>query len=46
VLESGEVTLRAGDLGVCRGAMHGWRNDSGAIARMLTFMLPAEPLER
>jgi hypothetical protein len=42
---AGEVK-RAGDLGVCRGAMHGWRNDSGAIARMLTFMLPAEPLER
>jgi quercetin dioxygenase-like cupin family protein len=46
VLESGDVVLRAGDLGVCRGAVHGWRNDSGAIARMLTFMLPAEPLER
>ena len=46
VLEEGEAVLRAGDLGICRGAVHGWRNDSGAIARLLTFVLPAEPLER
>ena len=46
VLESGDVVLRQGDLGICRGAVHGWRNDSGALARMLTFVLPAEPLER
>lgn len=46
VLERGEVVLRQGDIGICRGAVHGWRNDSGAIARLLTFVLPAEPLAR
>ena len=46
VLESGDVVLRQGDLGICRGAVHGWRNDSGTLARLLTFVLPAEPLPR
>jgi quercetin dioxygenase-like cupin family protein len=46
VLEAGEAVLRAGDVGICRGAVHGWRNDSGKYARLLTFVLPAEPLER
>ena len=46
VLESGDVVLRQGDLGICRGAVHGWRNDGAAIARLLTFVLPAEPLAR
>ena len=44
VLESGDVTLRAGDVGVCRGVMHGWRNDSYAPCRLVTFVLPAEPM--
>lgn len=44
VLEAGDVVLRAGDMGICRGAVHGWRNDGGAVARLLTFVLPAEPL--
>lgn len=44
VLEDGEVLLRAGDVGICRGVMHGWRNDSDAPCRLLTFVLPAEPL--
>jgi quercetin dioxygenase-like cupin family protein len=44
VLESGDVTLRAGDIGICRGVMHGWRNDSDSIARLVTFVLPANPL--
>jgi quercetin dioxygenase-like cupin family protein len=43
VLEQGEAVLREGDLGICRGAVHGWRNDSARIARLLTFVLPAEP---
>jgi len=43
VLESGDVVLRAGDVGVCRGVMHGWRNDSDAPCRLVTFVLPAEP---
>ena len=46
VLEDGEAVLRAGDIGICRGAVHGWRNDSGHYARLLTFVLPAEKLER
>lgn len=41
VLEAGEVTLRAGDIGVCRGVIHGWRNLSDQKARLITFMLPA-----
>lgn len=44
VLESGDVALKAGDVGVCRGVMHGWRNDSAAPARLVTFVLPAAPL--
>ena len=46
VLENGEAVLREGDIGICRGAVHGWRNDSARIARMLTFVVPAEPLAR
>jgi quercetin dioxygenase-like cupin family protein len=44
VLESGDVVMKAGDIGICRGVMHGWRNDSHATARMLTMVLPAAPL--
>ena len=45
VLETGDVPLRAGDIGVCRGVMHGWRNDSDRNARLVTFVLPAAPLD-
>lgn len=41
VLEAGDVVLRAGDIGICRGVMHGWRNDSGTVCRLITFVLPA-----
>ena len=44
VLESGDVAMKAGDIGVCRGVMHGWRNDSDRPALLLTFVLPAAPL--
>lgn len=44
VLESGDVVLKAGDIGICRGVMHGWRNDSGRVARLVTFVLPAARL--
>lgn len=44
VLESGDVVMRAGDVGICRGVMHGWRNDSDAPVRLVTFVLPADPL--
>jgi quercetin dioxygenase-like cupin family protein len=43
VLESGDVVLKAGDIGVCRGVMHGWRNDTNKVARLVTFVLPAAP---
>jgi len=45
VLESGDVQLKAGDACICRGVMHGWRNDSSADARLVTFVLPAHPLD-
>ncbi|WP_159977587.1 MULTISPECIES: cupin domain-containing protein [unclassified Novosphingobium] len=41
VLEAGEVVLRAGDSGICRGVVHGWRNDGEVTARVVTFVLPA-----
>jgi uncharacterized cupin superfamily protein len=44
VLETGDVTLKAGDIGICRGVMHGWRNDGDKLARLVTFVLPAAPL--
>lgn len=44
VLEGGEAVLKAGDVGICRGVMHGWRNDSDRECRLVTFVLPAEPL--
>jgi len=44
VLESGDVAMRAGDVGICRGVMHGWRNDSDKPARLITFVLPAAPV--
>jgi mannose-6-phosphate isomerase-like protein (cupin superfamily) len=43
VLETGDVTLRAGDVGVVRGVVHGWRNDGDVPARLVTFVLPATP---
>jgi mannose-6-phosphate isomerase-like protein (cupin superfamily) len=44
VLEEGEVALGAGDVCICRGAVHGWRNDSGAPARLVAVAMPADPL--
>lgn len=46
VLEHDEVVLRTGDIGIIRGAAHGWRNDGGEVARLVFFVLPAEPLAR
>ena len=46
VLETGDVVLKAGDVCICRGAMHGWRNDSSEVCRLISFVLPAEPLAR
>ena len=44
VLEAGDVVMKAGDIGIIRGVMHGWRNDSAGRARLVTFVLPAAPL--
>lgn len=42
--ETGEVTLRAGDMLVDRGIVHCWRNDSGAPARAAIVMMSAHPV--
>jgi mannose-6-phosphate isomerase-like protein (cupin superfamily) len=44
VLETGEVTLRAGDLIVDRGVIHGWRNDGAAPAVYASITIPARPV--
>jgi quercetin dioxygenase-like cupin family protein len=44
MLETGEVTVRAGDLLADRGVVHSWKNASGATARAAIVMLPALPL--
>jgi hypothetical protein len=44
VLESGEVTLRAGDFIVDRGVIHGWRNDGAVPAVFASVTIPAGPV--
>jgi mannose-6-phosphate isomerase-like protein (cupin superfamily) len=44
VLETGEVTLRAGDLLVDRGVVHGWRNDGDEPAVFCSVTMPAYPV--
>ena len=44
VLQTGDVTLKAGDFGVCRGVMHSWRNDSKKPAKLITLLMPAKQL--
>ena len=44
MLETGEVTLRAGDFLVDRGVVHSWRNDSGKPAVAAIIGLPALPV--
>jgi mannose-6-phosphate isomerase-like protein (cupin superfamily) len=44
VLETEEVVLRAGDLIVDRGVIHGWRNDGSEVARMVSVTVPALPV--
>ena len=43
-LETGEVTLRPGDLIVDRGVVHGWRNDGAVPAVFASVTLPARPV--
>lgn len=44
VLETGEVTLRAGDFIVDRGVIHGWRNDGQVPAVYASVTIPAHPV--
>jgi mannose-6-phosphate isomerase-like protein (cupin superfamily) len=44
VLETGEMTLRAGDLIVDRGVIHGWRNDGAVPAVYASVTIPALPV--
>ena len=44
VLETEEVVLRAGDLIVDRGVIHGWRNDGTQVATMVSVTVPAHPV--
>jgi mannose-6-phosphate isomerase-like protein (cupin superfamily) len=44
VLETGEVTLRAGDCIVDRGVIHGWRNDGAVPAVYASVTIPAHPV--
>lgn len=44
VLETGEVTLRAGDFIVDRGVIHGWRNDGAVTAVFASITIPAHPV--
>lgn len=42
-LEEGQATLRAGDLLVDRGVVHGWRNDGDDSAVIMVVTIPAIP---
>ncbi|MEY2926657.1 MAG: hypothetical protein RL367_1134 [Pseudomonadota bacterium] len=44
VVDTGEVTLRAGDCIADRGILHTWRNDSAAPATYAVITLPAHPV--
>jgi len=44
VTETGECLLRAGDVAVDRGIVHGWRNDSGKPTRMGIAFVTAQPV--
>jgi mannose-6-phosphate isomerase-like protein (cupin superfamily) len=44
VLETSEVTLRAGDLIIDRGVIHGWRNDGDVPAIYASVTIPARPV--
>jgi len=44
-VETGEVTLSAGDVLVDRGVVHSWRNDGNEDAVYTVVALPASPLK-
>ncbi|KAK2069153.1 hypothetical protein P8C59_003757 [Phyllachora maydis] len=45
VSNNAEKTVRAGEVCVLRGTMHAWHNRTTTIARVLVFLVPAEPIE-
>ena len=46
VLETGEVTMRPGDVLVIRGHVHGWRNDGAVPAMAVVVSVPAEQVSK
>jgi quercetin dioxygenase-like cupin family protein len=44
ITETGETLLKAGDVLIDRGVMHGWRNDSDQPCRIVNVLLPAHPV--
>lgn len=44
ITETGETLLRAGDILVDRGALHGWRNDGDRTCRIVNVLYPALPV--
>jgi quercetin dioxygenase-like cupin family protein len=46
ITEAGETLLRAGDVLVDRGVLHGWRNDSAQPCRIVNVLCPAKPVGR
>jgi Cupin domain len=41
IAETGETLLRAGDVLVCRGILHGWRNDTDKPCRIISVICPS-----
>jgi quercetin dioxygenase-like cupin family protein len=44
ITETGETRLRAGDVLVDRGVLHGWRNESDQVCRIVNVLCPAQPV--
>lgn len=44
ITEVGETLVRAGDVVVDRGVLHGWRNDGPEPCRAVVVLLPADPV--
>jgi mannose-6-phosphate isomerase-like protein (cupin superfamily) len=44
ITETGETVLRAGDVLVDRGVLHGWRNDGDRPCRIVNVLCPARPV--
>ena len=46
ITETGETTLRAGDVLVDRGVVHAWRNDGDQPCRLVNVLVPAHPVAK